>query len=131
MRGVDDDHRLGRAARFRDTGAPRLTARRVRAPRAGGQVASTAPLKMATVQAILTLHERGWSRRPIAVELDVDRETISRYIELARQASQPTAEATSNPASAPICRPGHRRFQTRPTTLPGVRAEFDSATGSP
>ena len=42
-------------------------------------------LKMATVQSILTLHERGWSQRRIAVELDVDRETVSRYVELARQ----------------------------------------------
>ena len=37
-------------------------------------------LKMATVQSILTLHERGWSQRRIAVELDVDRETVSRYV---------------------------------------------------
>ena len=45
-------------------------------------------LKMATVQSILTLHERGWSQRRIAVELDVDRETVSRYVEL---------QATANP----------------------------------
>lgn len=59
-------------------------------------------LKMAMVQSILTLHERGWSQRRIAVELDVDRETVWRYVELARQASQPTAEALSKPANAPI-----------------------------
>lgn len=63
-------------------------------------------LKMATVQSILTLHERGWSQRRIAVELDVDRETVSRYVELARQASQPATEAISNPANAPIGRAG-------------------------
>ena len=63
-------------------------------------------LKMATVQSILTLHGRGWSQRRIAVELDVDRETVSRYVELARQASQPASEAISKPANAPILAPG-------------------------
>ena len=63
-------------------------------------------LKMATVQSILTSHERGWSQRRIASELDVDRETVSRYVELARQASQPAAEAISKPANAPISGPG-------------------------
>ena len=42
-------------------------------------------LKMATVQSILTLHERGWSGRRIARELDVDRETVSRYVQLDQQ----------------------------------------------
>ncbi len=63
-------------------------------------------LKMATVQSILTLHERGWSQRRIASELDVDRETVSRYVELARQASRPATEAISKPANAPIPGPG-------------------------
>ena len=63
-------------------------------------------LKMAQVQSILTLHERGWSQRRIAVELDVDRETVSRYVELARQTSQPAADAISKPANAPISRAG-------------------------
>ena len=62
-------------------------------PRKEGQMANR--LKMATVQSILTLHDRGWSQRRIAVELDVDRETVSRYVELARQASQPVAHAIS------------------------------------
>jgi hypothetical protein len=56
-------------------------------------------LKMATVQSILTLHERGWSQRRIATELDVNRETVSRYVRLARQ-SDPADQA--NPAIAPI-----------------------------
>jgi transposase len=59
-------------------------------------------LKMATVQSILTLHERGWSQRRIAIELGVNRETVSRYVELARQASHPVSDAVSKPANAPI-----------------------------
>lgn len=47
-------------------------------------------LKMAAVQSILTLHERGWSQWRIAVELDVDCETDSRYVELSR-VERPTA----------------------------------------
>ena len=74
-------------------------------------------LKMATVQSILTLHERGWSGRRIADELDVDRGTVSRYVELARQASQPVAEAISKPANAPITRAGQSAL-SNPASAP-------------
>jgi len=33
-------------------------------------------LKMADVQALMALHERGWSNRRIARELSIDRETV-------------------------------------------------------
>lgn len=36
---------------------------------------------MATVQSILTLHERGWSGRRIADELHADGGTVSRYVD--------------------------------------------------
>ncbi len=42
-------------------------------------------LRMATVQTILTLHERGWSFRRIARELGIHRETVARYVRLAEQ----------------------------------------------
>ncbi|MGH7584606.1 MAG: IS21 family transposase, partial [Gemmatimonadales bacterium] len=51
-------------------------------------------LKMAEVQAILTLHQHGWSDRRIARELEVHRETVGKHV---RQA----AAAESKPASAP------------------------------
>ena len=44
-------------------------------------------LKMATIQAILTLKKRGWSNRRIGRELGVRRETVSRYIRLAQEGS--------------------------------------------
>jgi transposase len=74
-------------------------------------------LKMATVQSILALHERGWSGRRIADELHVDRGTVSRYVELARQASQSVAEALSKPANAPITRAGQSAL-SNPASAP-------------
>lgn len=41
-------------------------------------------LKMAKVHSILTLHARGWSQRRIARELGVHRETVARYLKLAK-----------------------------------------------
>lgn len=72
-------------------------------------------LKMATAQSILTLHERGWSGRRIAAELHVDRGTVSRYVELTKQASQPATEANSKPANAPMTRPGESA-RSKPAT---------------
>jgi len=37
-------------------------------------------LKMALIDAILSLKARGWSNRRIALELDVDRDTVSRQL---------------------------------------------------
>jgi transposase len=53
-------------------------------------------LKMADVQAILTLHQRGWSARRIALELGIHRETVGQYLKQAQ------AERSSKPASAPL-----------------------------
>jgi len=50
-------------------------------------------LKMATVDAILTLRQLGWSRRRIARELGVNRETVARYVD--------TRQAGSKPATNP------------------------------
>jgi hypothetical protein len=49
-------------------------------------------LKMAQVHAIQVLREQGWSRRRIARELGIHRETIARYLRLAR-AGPPSAAA--------------------------------------
>lgn len=51
-------------------------------------------LKMAEIHAILTLRTRGWSYRRIAREVGVHRETVARYVALAR--------APAKPANAPI-----------------------------
>ncbi len=51
-------------------------------------------LTMADIQAILTLHQRGWRNRRIARELNVDRETVAKYIR--------ASACVPKPAKAPI-----------------------------
>lgn len=46
-------------------------------------------LKMAAIDAILTLHAQGWSQRAIARRLGVHRETVSRHVRLAASISKP------------------------------------------
>src|SRR3972149_1366339 len=55
-------------------------------------------LKMAVEVSIYTLLERGCSHRSIARALGIDRETVRRYAELARQDSKP---AGAPPAPGP------------------------------
>jgi transposase len=43
-------------------------------------------LKVSLQATIQSLHERGWSRRRIAHELGIDRETVGRYLQLAKPA---------------------------------------------
>jgi IS30 family transposase len=74
-------------------------------------------LKVAVIDIILSLHRRGWSQRRIASELDVNRETVARYIKQARAAPKPanapsgssTPEAAPKPANAP---PGSSTLET-------------------
>jgi transposase len=66
-------------------------------------------IKVATIDIILSLHRRGWSQRRIASELDINRETVARYLKRAKSASKPanaptgsdTLESGSKPANAP------------------------------
>ena len=66
-------------------------------------------IKVATIDIILSLHRRGWSQRRIARELDINRETVARYLRHAESASKPanaptgsdTSESASKPANAP------------------------------
>jgi transposase len=52
-------------------------------------------LKMATIDAILTLHQRNWSIRRIAKELHLHRATVARHLQRHRQ----TAPTTADPAA--------------------------------
>jgi transposase len=64
-------------------------------------------LKMAVVNAILTLTQLGWSQRRVAQVLGIDRETVARYVHAppaeAKPATNPIpgSEAISNPISGP------------------------------
>jgi transposase len=58
-------------------------------------------LKMARIQAILGLLERGWSHRRISRELGVHRETVGRYDRLRREAGSKPAIVTLGSAPRP------------------------------
>ena len=55
-------------------------------------------IKMANVQAILTLHQNNnWSNRRIARELGVNRDTVDRYVRLAKQADENNSKRAKAP----------------------------------
>lgn len=61
-------------------------------------------LKLAMINTILTLKERGWSQRRIARDLGIDRETVRRYLTLSTGSSPPEpgvpdGSGVSNPAT--------------------------------
>jgi transposase len=59
-------------------------------------------LKMATIDSILLLHERGWSSRRIARHLGIHRDTVSRCLKQSKQARAPIGSAESKLGQAPI-----------------------------
>lgn len=84
-------------------------------------------LKMAIVQAILQLHALGWSQRRMATELQIDRETVARYLKLYQNGANP---ATAPPGSAD---PNPATFPGPPGSEPGglpLAEQSESATDS-
>jgi transposase len=77
-------------------------------------------LKMATVQSILSLHEKGWTQEKIAQALGIDRGTVSRYLRKAAESAQcscrpshaTAGRADSKPAIAPT------GFRSKPAIAP-------------
>lgn len=67
-------------------------------------------LKVHIRQAIMTLHQQGWSGRKIARELNLDRGTVSRYI---RQDSKPAIVLTGSAATG----------DSKPAIVPGGSEE--------
>jgi transposase len=60
-------------------------------------------LKMALIDTIHRLHQQNWSQRRIALELGIDRETVSRYLQLAEAPKPATVEGAlhdSKPATS-------------------------------
>jgi transposase len=64
-------------------------------------------LKMATINAIHTLHQSGCSGRKIAELLNVHRDTVAKYVaEFQSRSNAPTGSDDQKEASAPTVRPG-------------------------
>jgi transposase len=76
-------------------------------------------LKMAEVQFIQVLRSRGWSRRRIARELGIDRETVGRYIRLAEAASIPANPPPGSEGENPPNPPAGSEVQNQPNPPPG------------
>ena len=78
-------------------------------------------LKMALVDSIITLHGHGWSRRRIARELGIHRETVGRYVNCA---------GPPKPASnAPIGIDPSKPASNAPTGSPSVAAAWREVIG--
>jgi IS30 family transposase len=68
-------------------------------------------------ETIHSLRDRGWSRRRIARELGIDRETVSRYLRLAKPAISTTGSEDSGEAKPAISTAGKsvgRKSQCEP-----------------
>src|ERR1700675_1584601 len=80
-------------------------------------------LQVAMIETILSLRQRGWSKRRIARELGIDRETVARHLRQSPAPPKPAnapigsaeADDDSKPANAPIGSDGAvRRAEAAP-----------------
>lgn len=69
-------------------------------------------LKMALIESILSLHAQHWSQRRIARELQIDRETVRKYLRErlsgAKPANAPTGSGGSKPATSRLAGSGSK-----------------------
>ncbi len=90
-------------------------------------------LKMATVDSILRLHAQGRSQRQIAIDLQVDRKAVSRYVQLAKRdtasAAAPGGMNAPDPVGAllpplPVSKRANAPTGSVVDSLPPAVAEF-------
>lgn len=89
-------------------------------------------LKMAMIQALLALHARGWWQRRIARELEINRGTVARYLQLAEQ-SKPAISLGFDPGeqsqNQPFRSPARSRHQVGHAALPRHGAARSARAG--
>jgi len=90
-------------------------------------------LKLAMLQALLALHQQGWSQRRIARELGIDRGTVGDYLEQWRtQAAKPAISHTGSAEDA-VPKPAishtgsERAFESKPAIVHTGSAEPSAA----
>ena len=64
-------------------------------------------LKVAIIDTIASLYRRGWSQRRIARELEIDRETVARYLKQAQAAPKPANAPFGSGNSQPAPKPAN------------------------
>ena len=77
-------------------------------------------LKVAIIDTIASLYRKGWSRRRIARELEIDRETVARYLKQAGVAPKPAIAPAGSDSSEPAPKPA-----IAPSGSDSARAECD------
>jgi transposase len=97
-------------------------------------------LKLSQPQSILTLHSAGWSNRAIARALQLDRETVGKYLRAQPVAKGPAGAGSESPKPA-ISTPGNLLVVAatpalvvavaKAAPLPGVATESSKPTISP
>lgn len=86
-------------------------------------------LRMALVQSIITLHGHGWSRRRIARELGIHRETVGRYVDRPLDGSKPATNAPTGSGGASVGSEGSD--PARPEGLPSSNASIGNGAAKP
>ena len=74
-------------------------------------------LKVSLQTTIYSLDDRGWSRRRIARELGIDRETVGRYLRLAKPAISTTGLEEAGEARST----GEEAGKNQPFRPPGLK----------
>lgn len=85
--------------------------------------------KVAVINAILTLYERGWSQRRIAGELQINRETVARYVSAANQADSKPAISTPGDSPPELANPAISTPGTSPPPFPKPAISTLGTTG--
>lgn len=70
-------------------------------------------IKMALRNAIIALHQRGWSFRRIAKELGVHRYTVSAYVKLAEANSKPSISTAGSVGRKSLCEPFQKLIEEK------------------
>jgi transposase len=83
---------------------------------------------MALIEAILSLRRRGWSRRRIARELGINRETVSRHLRAAAEPSKPANAPLGSAGSVADPKPAIAPIGSDP--VPGISKPANAPTGS-
>ena len=90
-------------------------------------------LKMANIQAILSLHAAGWKQNRIAAELNLDRETVRKYLRQQSCGPKPANAPTGSDGSKPADMTGLPGSQRKPAgnAPTGSTADIDAPKPAP